>query len=279
MERLLACAVAATVLAAGVARAEIYRWTDARGRVHFTQDLSQVPAAHREAARATAREPAPDRLQTFATPTRRNDRAEARTGAGATSHRIPFRRYGTLMMVDVRLNDRVVAPFLADTGASGIAIPQALARELGIRIGADTPTVVVGTANGVVEEPLVRLDSVELGGARVEGLSANVSSSMSFGLLGGTFFNNFIYQVDAAAGAITLVPNEGVRAGLTEAQWRARFRSLRDPLEALEARLSSGVDRRPGRIAELETHREVLRAELRALEEEAHRAGVPQTWR
>jgi len=183
------------------------------------------------------------------------------------------------MMVDVRLNDRVVAPFLADTGASGIAIPQTLAQELGIRVGSDTPTVMVGTANGVIEEPLVRLDSVQLGGARVEGLHANVSSSMSFGLLGGAFFNNFIYQVDAAAGAITLVPNEGVRSGLTEAQWRARFRSLREPLDALETRLASGQDRRAGRISELETHREVLRRELGALEDEANRAGVPQAWR
>ena len=30
--------------------AEIYRWTDSDGRVHFTQDLSRVPPAHRAQA-------------------------------------------------------------------------------------------------------------------------------------------------------------------------------------------------------------------------------------
>ena len=45
--------------------AEIYRWTDAEGRVHFTQDLSQVPPAHRARAEAGAAAPRLDRLQTY----------------------------------------------------------------------------------------------------------------------------------------------------------------------------------------------------------------------
>ena len=49
--RLLTLAIA---VAAGPAGAEIYRWTDADGRVHFTQDLSQVPARHRKDAEARA---------------------------------------------------------------------------------------------------------------------------------------------------------------------------------------------------------------------------------
>jgi len=277
--RTAALLAALQFLTARAAAAEVYRWTDEKGSTHFTEDLSLVPARHREAARAAAREERPDPLQLYRAPAAPAPSDPAWNGSGDPQHHIPFRRFGSLMVVDVRINDRVVAPFLADTGASGIAIPHALARELGIRIGADTPTVMVNTANGVVEEPLVRLDSVALGKARVEGLHANVSSSMEFGLLGGSFFNNFIYQVDAALGLITLVPNASVRAGLSEAQWRARFRALRDPLAELEAHLEAGVDRRAGRLAELEAHREALRAELRALEEEANRSGVPQAWR
>ena len=34
------------------------------------------------------------------------------------------------------------------------------------------------TANGVVARPLIRLDAVELSGARVEGLEATVNPSM-----------------------------------------------------------------------------------------------------
>jgi clan AA aspartic protease (TIGR02281 family) len=270
--------LAALAQIASPAAGEIYRWTDGAGRQHFTQDLNQVPPRHRDAARKAAAKPSGrDPLQSYSTPpsARASGRARARRGV----HEINFERHGTLMMVQVQLNDHVVAPFLADTGASGISIPSAVAQELGIRIDAMTPTVVVGTANGNVVEPLVELDSVQVGGARVEGLHANVSSSMSFGLLGGAFFNNFVYQVDAAAGVITLAPNDSVRGGYTRAQWRERFGRVRAPLAVLEERLESGADRRPGRIAELEAHRRALRGELAKLENSADRALVPHGWR
>lgn len=45
------------VFPAGPADAEIYRWTDASGREHFTTDLSTVPSAHRAAAQAGAGRP------------------------------------------------------------------------------------------------------------------------------------------------------------------------------------------------------------------------------
>ena len=42
------------IVAADVAAADIYRWTDAGGQPHFTTDLSSVPPAYRAAAQATA---------------------------------------------------------------------------------------------------------------------------------------------------------------------------------------------------------------------------------
>jgi hypothetical protein len=42
------------VLAAGAAAAgEVYRWTDADGKVHYTSDLERVPQAQRDAAKAS----------------------------------------------------------------------------------------------------------------------------------------------------------------------------------------------------------------------------------
>lgn len=277
----LAVAVALVFfLVSASGKAQIYRWSDATGREHFTQDLNQVPARHREAARkAAARPGGRDPLQSYSAPQRAAPAARARHTQRGGTHEIHFRRYGTLMMVEVELNDHVRAPFLADTGASGISIPHAVAQELGIRIDSDTPTVIVGTANGNVEEPLVALESVQVGSARVEGLRANVSGSMQFGLLGGSFFNNFIYQVDAAARVIRLTPNEAVRGGLARGQWQERFQQIRAPLSALEARLESGVDRRAGRVRELETRLRTLHEELARLESRADRAEVPQGWR
>ena len=44
------------------AAGEIYRWTDADGRIHFTQQIDQIPAAHRARAREGARKQEPSRV-------------------------------------------------------------------------------------------------------------------------------------------------------------------------------------------------------------------------
>jgi aspartyl protease family protein len=287
---------AAVLLAASLAgpagAGEIYRWTDAQGVEHFSHELGKVPPEHRDAAmRGAARKGGASRLQTYGSETP----APAAPGFGAIfapqpTHapavsrvrggeiRIPFVKHGTLMMVEVRLDDRVDAPFIIDTGASGISIPRSVASELGIRIGPDTPRLQVQTASGVVEEPLVALASVQVGGARVENLDAMVSSSMQIGLLGGTFFNNFVYQVDAAQGVITLRANDGVRGGFAEAQWRDRFARARYEIDRLAAYIDAQDERDPRR-GQLERNLEGLRAELEALDREATLAGVPHAWR
>ena len=286
----------AVLLAASLAgppgAGEIYRWTDAQGVEHFSHELGKVPPEHRDAAmRGAARKDGASRLQTYgsdapgpAAPGFGALFAPQPTHAPAVSRvrggeiRIPFAKHGTLMMVEVRLNDRVDAPFIIDTGASGISIPRSVASELGIRIGPDTPRLQVQTASGVVEEPLVALASVQVGGARVENLDAMVSSSMQIGLLGGTFFNNFVYQVDAAQGVITLRANEGVRGGFAEAQWRDRFARARYEIDRLAAYIDAQDERDPRR-GQLERNLDGLRAELEALDREATLAGVPHAWR
>ena len=272
----LACLLVA--LAGAPAQAEIYEWTDAEGRVHYTQHLDRVPPAQREAAmKSSRRQGEPGALQTYSSPASQAPPG-ARAARLARELRIPFQREGTLMRVNVRLNDSLTAPFYIDTGASGIALPPHFADRLGIRVGRDTPQVQVHTANGVVSLPIVRLASVELGGARVEGLEATLNPSMQVGLLGGSFFNNFVYRVDAAESVITLAPNEGMRGGLDAESWRARFTELRGPLARLEAHLTNVGARDPERVV-LEARRAEIRAALEALDAEADRQRVPQNWR
>jgi clan AA aspartic protease (TIGR02281 family) len=283
--------LALVLLGAASAGAEgvIFEWVDERGGIHFTEDLDRVPPQERPEAverirrRVPSRAPsyrfpgAPDERAAGAAATPVPKRAAPRFGTQGEAH-IPFTQSGTLMLVDVLLNDEVQAPFLIDTGASGISIPDAIARRLGVRIDADTPRIPVQTAAGIVAEPMIELDSVQVGPARVEGLSALVNSSMDVGLLGGAFFNNFVYQVDAAAGMITLRPNDAVRGGLAEEQWRDRFRTARAELDRLE-RYIAGLGDDASRRAELERNLRGLRDGLDSLQREANEAGVPRSWR
>jgi clan AA aspartic protease (TIGR02281 family) len=269
-----------STLAAG----EIFRWTDAEGRVYFTQRLDKVPVTHRVAARRgvsqeaprPAREPLPAALDLgTATPATTVTMPRGRSRA----IEIPFQRMGSVMHVQVRLNDRVVAPFVIDTGASGVSLPSHLAEQLGVWVSASTPTITMRTANGLVAQPVVTLEAVELGGARVEGLRATVNPTMEVGLLGGTFFNNFVYQVDAAAGVIRLEANEKVRGGMTQAEWSTRFQELRAPLAKLDRYLVTEETIRKGERARLEEHRAEFARALDELEAKANRFLVPYPWR
>jgi clan AA aspartic protease (TIGR02281 family) len=261
------------LLHANGSSADIYRWTDETGKLHFTQSLEQVPARYRQ--QALGQRPA-NRAGSFQT---YDNSVEQRALISARSHRISFERDGSLMRVDALVNDHQEVPFLIDTGASSVSIPAATAAQLGIVVGPDTPRTTVRTANGLMQVPLVRLDAVSLGGARVEGLMATVNPTMNIGLLGGAFFNHFTYAVDPAASVITLERNHAVVSGLGEDHWRRRFHELRASIEELDAYLDSHDGLHPVRQEELEQKREELRGQLDALALEANRDNIPIAWR
>lgn len=183
------------------------------------------------------------------------------------------------MLVMVRLNDRVTVPFLVDTGASDVSIPAAVAARAGIVVGPRTPRALYTTANGVVSSPVVTLDSVQLGAARVEGVRASISDAMPIGLLGGSFFNNFTFQVDPAASVITLMRNDRVRSGLSQSTWQGRFQTLQQKIGTLERYIEENHLFRKSRQRELDDRLGELRDELERLDGEADRAAVPQVWR
>ncbi|MBW2269732.1 MAG: TIGR02281 family clan AA aspartic protease [Deltaproteobacteria bacterium] len=279
----------ALALCGAPAGAEIYRWSDANGQVHFTQDLSQVPPAHRRSAEGAARSAASEsnsRVQTYsggaarAAPPRR---AAADSAAGQV-HTIRVARAGTGMMVNVRLNGKVTAPFLIDTGASDVLLPQAVADRLGLDTGPGRRTKRYSTANGIVEHPTVMLDSVSVGGATVKGVPASVSDSMSVGLLGLSFFNHFTYNIDAANGVVTLQRNAlassgQILGGRSAAQWQAEYANLGARIERVAGEYERKAESKARARRELEAERARLDQQLDQLEEEADRAHVPMAWR
>ncbi len=271
---------------------EIYRWTDAAGNLHFTEDPSDIPPAYREEAirRNVEGEDDGGSLQTYTTyddpPAARAQRPRpggAPAGAGpGRAIRIPVQRAGTTMMVNVRLNNAVVAPFVVDTGASDVAIPRWAAEQLGLEAGKRTRRY--QTANGIIEEPVVMLDLVELGGAKVREVPASISSTMDVGLLGLTFFNHFTYHVDAAAGVLTLVPNQLeetglIRGGRSQAQWRAEYADLEYRQAAIEAEMARTPNTRARKRRQLEEALADVMRQRQELEAEADEARVPMAWR
>ena len=261
--------------------------------LHFAQDLHKVPARYRQQAadEANSKPSGPDPLQTYQPPATvapqrsgvaRSSHAGARGDKGRT-YRIPVERAGNMLRVTVRINNAVNAPFYIDTGASDVAIPRWVVERAGIDLeGARTGRY--GTANGTIEVPLVTLDSVDLAGARVEGVPASVSDSMQVGLLGLSFFNHFQYHVDPARGVVTLVENdladEGkIRGGRSEPQWRSEFVQLHYRIEEAQREKDSTPSSHGREHSRLEELIAELERQLEVLDGEADDAHVPFGWR
>lgn len=267
--------------------AEIYKWVDGNGQIHFTTDLTQVPPGQRrESERGAEVRSESDSVQFHS-----NDGAPPASRRGLRSSRGGRKTYtvqvppgATSMHVMVELNDRVKAPFIIDTGASDVVLPKRVADELGIEPGDDTLTQQYRTANGIIESPVVTLESVNLGGARVEGVLASISDTLQVGLLGLTYFNHFQYEIDAARGLVHLTPNGvietgAVRGGRSEAQWRSTFGGLRKRMETVQEEIERTPASRSRKMEGLEEQRSRLLAQLSRLEAEADHARVPYTWR
>jgi len=88
-----------------------------------------------------------------------------------------------------RINGEPVV-FLVDTGATDVALPWAVARRLDLALGAPRLS---RTANGDVQVYSTRLESVDLGGLRLNGVRASVLPNMSGDeiLLGMSYLKHF----------------------------------------------------------------------------------------
>ncbi len=184
----------ATALTAVPAAAELYRWTDAEGTVHYTADLESIPPAARGSAQALGSPRAPD--------------ASPAEPAGPVA--IPAPR-GAPVTVAAHLNG-VALTLIVDTGAERTVIsPAALARA-GFASEPSQSVRIVG-ATGVATASLVTIPLLDLAGARVGPLPVIVHSLPPTGrpepvdgLLGRDVLDAFTLTVDTEAGRATLTP-------------------------------------------------------------------------
>jgi hypothetical protein len=185
------------------ASAQIYRWTDERGEVRFSQGINSVPPQLRGGAvivgsPSQAPAPAP------ATP------EPAAPSAPVGVARIPFTP-GQPIMVSAKINGGGTTQLILDTGAQGTLIsPTALAA-----LGISYRDAVRGSIKGVTGDAnvlAVRIESIEVEGARVGPLMV-VSHDSGLGagrdgLLGRDFLDHFIVTIDSANRVVTLTPKK-----------------------------------------------------------------------
>ncbi len=183
--------------------AQIYRWTDERGEVRYSQGINSVPPKFRSGA-VMMSAPSPSSDPAPMTP----DPAAAGASTGAA--RIPFTP-GQPIIVNARINGGGSTQLILDTGAQGTVIsPTALAA-----LGVSYRNAVRGSIKGVTGDAsvlAVRIESIEVEGARfgpmlVVSHDAGLGSGRD-GLLGRDFLDNFIVTIDSASRFVTLTPKK-----------------------------------------------------------------------
>ena len=181
----------AALLGAGAARpAEMMRWVDDQGVVHFTDSLKEIPEKFRsKVTRLKTIGPAPAPIP--------DDKAL-----------VKFQKQGELMVVQAMLNEKTAAKFVVDTGASYTTISQAMAKQLQINLENVSTVIPLQTANGVIEAPLASVGALEVGGFALKDLAVVVHDVFTdpniAGLLGLNFLSQFHLGIDSKNGILYL---------------------------------------------------------------------------
>ena len=196
MGRLRLLLILLSLLAGPVAaHAQMVRWTDDQGQVHYSEGLDSVPERYRATARPVA------------LPTSPPSPEGRKAGPSSGVTKIPFKP-GAPIMVNAKINGGGPVNLMLDTGAS-ITVVNPLALW---RLGISTwfaPRGEIRGATGTTSVDMVRVQSIEVGEARSGPLmivAHDIESNDVDGLLGRDFLDHFNVNIDTAAGVVTLSP-------------------------------------------------------------------------
>lgn len=287
----LACAVLVGLALVGgptAANAQLYRWVDENGRLHISDDLSQVPDEQRaqveldgtnrtDESNWNAVDPGAVAVPATADPSRES--------IAPRRHEIPVARAGLELSVQAVLDGGVEVGFKVDTGATLNTIPRTVVEEMGIEIGEQSPmTVVVGISGDPMIVPIVTVDEVRLGTATVRRVDFAVLDTMAYGLLGMPFFNHFRVQTDPTRGMLTLEEIDlnaidGIYGGYDERHWRTRFALINGQIERIETLARKVPTEYTTTHERVRKVADYWREQREILDLKATRAGVPQPWR
>ena len=196
----LALLLAALLMRPWSAAAQIYRWVDDQGQVHYSQGMDSVPQTSRSRAAAVAEDrpaPAPEPVPAPAgTPPE---------GSG----QVKFTP-GQPIMVAARVNGSGSVRLMLDTGAARTVISPTALNALGVSYE-DSQRGTLKGVTGDADVEAVKVDSIEVGGAKhgpllVISHDAGFGSERGDGLLGRDFLDFFTLTIDNTAGLLTLTP-------------------------------------------------------------------------
>lgn len=173
------------LLAVPPAGAQIFKWTDETGAVHFTDSLHGVPPQFR------------DQVGTM----------DDRLPPPAPTRVIPLEANPLGYLVEARLNGTDAVRLILDTGATSTVLSPSVVRRLGLTVRSDPP-VVVRTAGGTVHAGMAEVAEIEVGGRRAGPLQVVVHDAVpgTDGLLGMNFLGLFRVELRADEPALLLSP-------------------------------------------------------------------------
>ncbi len=102
------------------------------------------------------------------------------------------RRLGGTAVIEVKLNQRLATEMMVDSGASLTVLTRATAAALGITPAHIVDRIIVATANGRTELPIVYVNAIEVGGLRRSQVAVAVGGpTLDIGLLGQDFLSHY----------------------------------------------------------------------------------------
>jgi clan AA aspartic protease (TIGR02281 family) len=247
---------------------EVYRWVDEKGSVYFTDNFDSIPEKYRSKAEKR-------RLPTSVL--RQPQTSQSLPSPQSQLVVVPFTRDGNAIIVQALVNGTGTSEFILDPGASLTIIPADQAQKLGINPEGGDPVPLSGVG-GTVMVPMVKIDSLDLGGAEVRELNVAIHPGFrNRGLLGMDFLSEFRIEINHVQNRLTLEYQPCPHDGHSLQWWQQKFRfwhTLKESFQKMHASAGS----QSGREVAEKLLREV-NERINDLEIRASRAGVPRELR
>jgi len=170
-----------------IAHAEIYKWTDSSGRIHFS-DKAVAGSKNQHIHSLTGISNPAFNLQ-------RN------------AMNVTYQNRNGSMIVQGHVN-HIPMQFIVDTGASLVVIPPNIAKLAHIST-TNSPPITLQTANGAAQSYMVHISNLQIDALHQHDVRATiqqVSPDPNLGLLGMSFLQHYTMSIDHEKQIISLEP-------------------------------------------------------------------------